>query len=511
MKRIAKLTVAALIVAAPAMANSVAKPTYTKDVAPILNENCVNCHRPGQIGPMSLLSYKETRPWAKAIAKNVAEKTMPPWHADEGIGHFSNIRSLEQDQIDTIVNWVEQGAKQGNKKDLPEVPTFNEDGWSLGEPDYIIEFDAYNVPGNGPDLFHDHFVTTDLDEDKWITKVEVIPGSTEVLHHVILWQGDGGAATGWVGAWAAGGEPFQFPAKTGRELKKGAVIRGDMHYHPSDEDHIDSTKVGFHFADTNDIEKELINLWVMNVEFSIPAGDGNHEVRSTFAFPQDSVITSLTPHMHYRGKDFDFTAVYPDGTSEKLLQVSKYDFNWQTTYELTEQLHVPKGTRIDCVAHFDNSTDNLDNPDPTKNIQFGPESYDEMMIGFIDYYVKEGVRPPAKTSPITPRLTELKSKYPGEVFRVMVPLNPAEGPTLTAMHLPKAGDGGWHVPMGAIAVKAPIHDIVWSDNDFEAILSIPGQGDSTLQGSLDAAAGLIKIKMTQGDGPALPLVGILAK
>jgi hypothetical protein len=511
MKNIAKLTVAALIVAAPAMANSIAKPTYTKDVAPILNDNCVNCHRPGQIGPMSLLSYQETRPWAKAIAKNVGEKTMPPWHADDGIGHFSNSRKLTQDQIDTIVNWVDQGAKQGNKKDLPEVPTFNEDGWKLGEPDYVIQFDEYSVPGNGPDLFHDHFVKTDLPEDKWITKVEVIPGSTEVLHHVILWQGDSSAATGWVGAWAAGGEPFQFPEKTGRELKKGAVIRGDMHYHPSDSDHVDATRVGFHFADTNDIEKELINLWVMNVQFSIPAGDGNHEVHSTFEFPQDSVITSLTPHMHYRGKDFDFTAVYPDGTSEKLLQVSKYDFNWQTTYELEEQLHVPKGTRIDCVAHFDNSAENPDNPDYTKDIQFGPESYDEMMIGFIDYYVEDGVRPMAKASPLDDKLASLVSEFPGEVYRVMVRLNPAEGLALTAMHLPKTGDGGWHVPMGSIAVKAPIHDIKWVGNNFEAILTIPGQGDSSLTGTLDSESGMLKISMKQGGGPALPLVGSPAK
>ena len=272
-----------------AFAAAPAKPTYTKDVAPIMFENCTSCHRAGQIGPMSLLSYQEVRPWAKAIGKNVSDGAMPPWGADHGFGPWQDDRSMSQDEIDTVVNWVNNGAPRGNPKDMPAVPVYSKSEWNLGEPDYVIEFENFDVPGNGPDLFHDHVINTDLSEDKWITKVEVLPGADEVVHHVILWKGDqgGGKATGWIGAWAAGAEPMNFPEGTGRMLKKGSVIRGDMHYHPADKDFSDKTRVGFHFAD-GPVDKELVNLWVLNAEFKIPAGEGNHEVTSQYKFLEDS-------------------------------------------------------------------------------------------------------------------------------------------------------------------------------------------------------------------------------
>ncbi len=476
-----------------------ATPTFAKDIAPILNENCVMCHRPDDIGPMSLLTYQETRPWAKSIAKNVQDRQMPPWHADPGYGPWKNERSLTDKEIALIVRWVEGGAPRGNIKDLPPAPEFgNGTEWRLGEPDYVLTFDAVEVPAGGPDQFRDFTYQTDLDEDKWITGIEVIPGSRSVVHHVILWQGDAFTTDGWIGAWAAGAQPITMPKGTGRMLKKGASVIGDFHYHPTDTAQTDQTRVGFHFADSIDaVEKELVNLWVMNAGFAIPAGDPNYEARSQFTFGQDSKIWSLAPHMHYRGKDFSYTLTYPDGTQKELLKVSKYDFNWQTAYDFVEPLSVPAGTRIDCVAHWDNSEDNPSNPDWTKTVTFGNESYDEMMIGFLDYTVDEGVRPKETASPVIAKLAELASEFPGEVFRVMLQQGPG-GLQESAVHVPREGDGGWYISMGSIVGRAPIREIAWSGNTFTATAYVPGQDAMSLAGEVDGD--VLRVTITTDDG-----------
>jgi hypothetical protein len=500
---------AALIVAGTACgtasADVPANPTYTKDVAPILFENCTGCHRAGQVGPMSLLTYQEVRPWAKSIGKNVADGAMPPWDADHGYGPWIEDRSMSKDEIATIVNWVNAGAPQGNPKDLPASPIYSTNEWSLGDPDLVVTFDNFDVPGGGPDLFHDHIVQTPLKEDKWITDIEILPGASEVVHHVILWKGQqgGGNPQGWVGAWAAGATPMQFPDGVGRKLEEGSTLRGDMHYHPADEDFSDSTRVGFHFAD-GDVEKELVNLWVMNAEFVIPPGADNHEVKSRYTFGEDSHLISLTPHMHYRGKDFVYTASYPDGTSKELLKVSKYDFAWQTEYRFEDPESMPKGTRIDCVAHFDNSEGNAANPDPSKTLTFGTDSYDEMMIGFIDYIVDDGMSPKAIADPIEQKIADLVDMHSGFVYSLKVPLDASKGMQKTAIVMPREGDGGWYIPLGAIAVRAAITDITWSGNDFTATLTIPGQGTQDLKGSVNPAAGEITVIMR-----GFPLKGVL--
>lgn len=488
--------VAAGVTCGSVFADVPAKPTYAKDVAPIMFENCTDCHRAGQIGPMSLLTYQEVRPWAKSIGKNVGERVMPPWDADHGYGPWKNDRSLSQDEIDTIVNWVNNGAPRGNPKDLPVAPVYGDGEWTLGAPDYVIEFDNYDVAAGGPDQFHDYIYETDLSEDKWITKVEILPGASEVVHHVILWKGDrnGGNPTGWIGAWAAGATPMEFHEGSGRMLKKGAVIRGDFHYHPTEEAYSDTTRVGFHFA-KGKVEKELVNLWVMNSEFAIPPGASDHEVISRYTFVEDSHVISLTPHMHYRGKDFVFTATYPDGTQRELLKVSKYDFNWQTEYRFESPEPMPKGTRIECVAHFDNSAGNEANPDPTKILYFGPESYDEMMIGFIDYIVDEGVSPSIKVDPIAQKIENLIDIHPGDVYSLKVPLDPTKGPQLTVLLLPKEGDGGWYVPIGNFAARTLVKEIVWNGNEFTATAVIPGQGNMELNGSVNPPASEITVFM----------------
>ena len=505
------LTVLALGAASAFAAGDSRRVTFSRDVAPIFFQNCVSCHRAGQAAPMSLLTYEEARPWAKSIKKNVGDKIMPPWHADPGFGPFTNERTLTDEEIATVVKWVDTGAPRGNPEHLPVAPDFPDSGWQLGEPDYIIEFDEFEVPGSGPDQFYDVRHKTDFPEDRWISAIEFLPGDNQVVHHVILWQGAPGAnEQGWLAAWAAGATPVVFPEGTGRLLKKGATIVGDFHYHPIEETRTDRTRVGIHFAENNRVEKELINLWVMNASFEIPAGDPNVEAKSSFTFKQDSHILGLAPHMHYRGKDFKYTATYPDGRTEELLSVSKYDFNWQTVYEFVEPVAMPEGTRIDCVAHWDNSAENESNPDATKTVHFGPESTDEMMIGFVDYIVDEGLRPkPPEDADLVMRekVVELVAMFPGDIYTVKVPVAPGQPARLSALHIPHEGDGGWYVPIGNIAGKAPIAEIAWDGNAFTAVATIPGQGATDLKGRFNEETGALSITMSVGgQSGGFPLV-----
>jgi mono/diheme cytochrome c family protein len=365
--------------------------TFTKHVAPILAENCVTCHRPGDIGPMSLMTFDEVRPWVKAIQQKVVhDKSMPPWHSVDPRGTFANDRRLTEDQIATIDRWIQQGAKQGNPADMPAMPVFS-DAWRMGEPDHIITLQPQDIPAEGPDVFLNLFAKFDFPEDKWVKAVEILPSNRKVVHHVIVIgaeqmemnQGTSGI-NGWIGGWAAGTNPIEFPKGMARKIKGGDTIIANMHYHPYGEAGADETKVGFHFYDGDEEPLELYNQWVLNATFEIPPGDSSHEVRASHLLEQDAMLVTVAPHMHFRGKDMIISAVFPDGTEKKLIEVPKYDFNWQTIYECAEPIRLPKGTELKVVGHFDNSTANAANPDPTKAIIWGPESVDEMLIGIID-------------------------------------------------------------------------------------------------------------------------------
>lgn len=465
----AALSLPVIAVAAPE------RPTFSKDVAPILYERCVTCHRPADIGPMSLITYDEVRPWAKSILKAVGDGVMPPWHADAGIGAFKNERRLTDDERLTVTRWIEQGTKQGDVSDLPPAPEFDDEGWRLGEPDLVVEFNETALPAGGPDQFYDLVGETGLTEDTWVTKIEVMPGNRKVVHHVIIWQNDSQDQRGWVGAWAAGMQPMVFPEKTGRLIKAGTPLIADMHYHPADTPESDKTRIGLHFAKDNKVEKELINLWIQNADFEIPAGAKNYGARASYTFPQDAYITGLLPHLHYRGKDFVYTARFPDGRKEKLLSVSDYDFNWQTGYELAEPLYVPKGTRIDCVAHWDNSADNPDNPDPTKNVRFGSESYDEMMIGFVDYYVKDGMRPLSPQDAMQAAAEELGAQFPGDVY--FADIKQDDGPDFVGLlHLPRAAaNGTWKLNVMGSTFDAAVTKLRWEGDTFFATVTVLGQ------------------------------------
>jgi mono/diheme cytochrome c family protein len=487
------LAAAALAAGAPLLAATAdAGPTY-RDVAPILAENCASCHRPNQIGPMSLLTYDEVRPWAKSIAKNVADQRMPPWHADPAIGHFANDRRLEPAEVDTLLRWVESGAPQGDPATVPPPPTFPDSVWTLGEPDLVVELEEVAVPGGNQDLFPKLIGRVMLPEDKWIRAVEILPGNRKVVHHVIAFQvkgfGEPDPQGGWLGAWAAGTDPMVFPAGTGRVLQKGANILADMHYHPAETDQTDRTRIGLHFADP-DPPKELVNIWVQNDGFEIPAGAKDHEVVSTYRIWQSGKIMGLIPHMHYRGKDFRFTAIFPDGRRQELLNVPRWDFNWQTNYQLAEPLSVPAGTKVECVAHYDNSADNPSNPDPNKNVTFGLESYDEMMIGFVDFIVDEGVRLKEPQVLRTEILHQLGRTHPGEVYAVH-----AGRPDFVApLHLPRSGDGVFYVIFDGNLHDARVRDIRWDGQSFQATVEGPNGGAIPLSGTL-GDGGAIETKL----------------
>jgi hypothetical protein len=451
------------------------KVSFAKDVAPIFHENCVACHRPGDIAPMALRTYDEARPWAKSIARAVRDGSMPPWHAAPEHGVFANDRSLSDYEQAVILRWVKQGAPLGDAAQVPEPPHFAE-GWRLGEPDLEVTFDQVELAGGGPDVFHDLVRAYELPEDRWVKAVEILPGNREVVHHVIVYviEEGQGQPNGWLGGWAAGMDPMVFPEGTGRLLKKGSKIVADMHYHPTAEPSTDQTRLGVHLYE-GEPEKELVNLWVQNAGFKIPAGAPDHEVTSSYTFRQDSVVHSLLPHMHYRGKSFTYTATYPDGRQEVLLEVPAYDFNWQTTYELAEPLEMPAGSRIDCVAHFDNSTGNAANPDPTKDVTFGNESFDEMMIGFVDYTVKEGVRPMTAEQRLVSLRTEMIGAHPGEVFAIEL-WDSGDGDDErldTVLRLSSSGEGLWFIPVNGELWEAKLVDIEGDASGFTATLKAP--------------------------------------
>ena len=386
--------------------------TFTRDVAPIVQKNCVTCHRPGQIAPMSLLSYKEVRPWAKSIREVVVERRMPPWFADQRYGEFSNDCRLSQKEIDTLVAWVNDGALEGDPKDMPPAPKFTED-WQIGKPDVILSMTQdYQVPAEGVIPYKFFAVPTNFTEDRYVQLAEIKQGNRSLVHHVIVdvrypeqgvlpageigpeslanarSQGRGntraGDSDGRLVGWAPGEAPLILRPGQAKLVKAGSVLIFQVHYTTNGVAGKDRTSLGLVFSKTP-VEKRVITAGAAATNLAIPPGDPNYEAASTFPFKEDSHIDSLHPHMHFRGKDFQYRLVYPDGTSKVLLSVPRYDFNWQMTYFFKEPIAAPKGSRLECLAHYDNSTRNKYNPDPTKLVQWGPQTWEEMMIGYVDY------------------------------------------------------------------------------------------------------------------------------
>ncbi|MCU1261400.1 MAG: hypothetical protein JWO80_4285, partial [Bryobacterales bacterium] len=358
------------------------------------------------------------------IKEAVATKKMPPWFADPKYGHFANDRSLAQKDIDTLVAWADAGAKEGDPKDLPKPLPFVT-GWNIGKPDLQLEMPAeFNVPAKGTIDYQYILIPGDFKEDVWIQNAEVRPGNRALVHHVIAFvrppgskwmkgaqpgvpyvpvKDEEGGPNEFLVGYAPGFLPVQLEEGRAKQIKAGSDIILQMHYTANGTEGTDRTKVGFTYA-KGPVTERIVTLAATTNKFAIPAGDPNYEVNAAFEFGGDAKVVDFIPHMHLRGKDFEYRAVYPTGEKETLLKVPNYSFNWQLTYKPMTDLVVPKGTKIECTAHYDNSPNNPNNPDPTKVVKYGDQSWEEMMFGFFDVAIDankdvKSIYPPQKKKP----------------------------------------------------------------------------------------------------------------
>ena len=416
--------------------------TFARDVASIVYKHCAGCHRTGGIAPMSLLSFKDARPWAKSIREAVVTRQMPPWHADARYGDFVNDARLSETELDTIRLWVDQGAKEGNPADLPPAPVFNDD-WRIGKPDLIIPIpEEQRIAAGGPDEYLYFTVPTHYDHDLWVQAVELRPGNRRVVHHAhvylkapespakdpaqpkhespsakYLYQDghvhhivpdapvindgcgtpDGGywpgikpkGEGGMLGSYLPGREPDIFPEGYARKIPAGAILEFQVHYSKTTgRPETDRTSVGFILA-KEPPRQPLRRVDVSNYFFRIPPGASDQEVTACYTFDRDVNLLSYVAHMHYRGKDMRFDLVRPDGRRETLISIPHYNFNWQTVYRLRTAVPVEKGSQLRITAHFDNSPNNKFNPDPSKTIRWGEPSNEEMMDGWLEYVLPE--------------------------------------------------------------------------------------------------------------------------
>ncbi len=361
--------------------------TYAKHIAPIFNARCMECHRPGEIAPFSLTSFADTVGWEATIAEVVREERMPPWNANPEFGHFKNDSRLSADEKQLIREWIKNGCPEGDPADLPTPPQFVT-GWRIPQPDMIIPVrdEAFTVPATGVVNYQYLRVDPKFTEDKYIVAAEARPGNPAVVHHIIAFLMLPGQTEVTLGkmliGYAPGTSPLIFPDGAAMKVPAGTQIVFEMHYTPNGTVQTDISNIGLKFIDASKVVNEVVGLEAVNHKLRIPPGAAAHTVVSSEKFREDITLLSLTPHMHLRGKSFRYEAVFPDGKSEILLDVPNYDFNWQLRYEFAEPRLIPKGTVVTCRAEFDNSVGNRNNPDPAKEVGWGQQSWDEMMIGF---------------------------------------------------------------------------------------------------------------------------------
>ena len=394
--------------------------TFSRDVAPVLYTHCVGCHRPGEAAPMSLVTYEEARPWAGAIGRQVAGGTMPPWHADAAPGTFENERRLTSAEKEVIARWVEAGAPQGDPADLPSRPSWVE-GWRIGQPDSVFEMpESYAVPATGTIEYEFFYIPTNFADPKWLQAIEVRPGNRALVHHVLVYYvapADGPRAATvlrpnrdhnrfppaeragarppqrlqgqkqLIATYAPGTNPQVFRTGAALRLAPGGILELQLHYTANGTAGTDRTQVGMVFAKAPPTDEIRASQFV-NAQFTIPAGAVDYEVSTDVEFLEEATVWGLFPHTHVRGKRWGYTLVLPDGTTEPLLTVPKYDFNWQTYYMFKQPIRVPKGARIRSSAWYDNSVRNRSNPNPTLDVKWGDQTWEEMQYTGILYSAK---------------------------------------------------------------------------------------------------------------------------
>lgn len=363
--------------------------TYTKHIAGMVDKHCVRCHRDGQIAPFTLTSYDDVSSWSETICEVVDDGRMPPWHANPKYGHFSNDAEMPAEDKRLFHEWVKNGMPEGDPADLPE-PTKYAEGWQIPTPDMIVKMPKpYTVQAKGTVPYQYFEVDTTFDKDVWIRGAEVRPGNRAVVHHIFLFYVPAGQEKvkgedplmNAVATFAPGMPAELYPEGYARLVPAGSRLVFQVHYTPSGTEQTDQSEVGLVFAEPDRDYKEIKLAVVINEEFRIPPGDPNYPVHAKHEFKHDTTLHALMPHMHYRGKAYRFTARYPDGKEEILLDVPRYDFNWQNLYSLVEPKLLPKGTVVAAEAHFDNSADNLANPDPKQEVRWGEQTWEEMMLG----------------------------------------------------------------------------------------------------------------------------------
>jgi hypothetical protein len=330
------------------------------------------------------------------IREVVSERRMPPWLADPRYGHFENDRSLTDEELDTILAWIDQGLPLGNAAEVPPNPEYA-DGWTIGKPDVVFELpEEVTIPATGVIPYRYFKTATNFKEDVYIQAAEARPGNRAVTHHIIAFygqpddDGEGGPERGWIVGTAPGDMPLVLPPGVALKIPAGVDIIWQMHYTPTGKEEQDRSQIGLVFYKQPEPPQKILHKrGIANTHFAIPPGARNFRVESELKVPKDVRLLSLLPHMHLRGKDFTFEAIYPDGSTEMLLAVPRYDFGWQSTYRFSDPHPLPAGSKIRCVAHFDNSADNPAEIDIEKTVHWGEQTFDEMMIGYVDYVVSE--------------------------------------------------------------------------------------------------------------------------
>jgi len=383
--------------------------TFSEHIAPTLYDNCVTCHRPGEVAPFSLISYEDAAKRAQLLATVTKSRYMPPWHAEPGFGDFADERRLTDAQIASIAEWVKQGMPRGNTARMPKLPVFTE-GWQLGKPDLVLEMpEAFDVPADGPDIYRNFAIPAGITEDKWVRAVEFRPGTRKVVHHALFQFARGGAVAelipsdgkpgfggamplrmvsnfapaGDLGGWAVGTTPRFLPENLSWTLKAGSDFILQLHLHPTGKPEKERSTVGLYFANTPPPrrirELSAPGLFGVLANIDIPPGEKNYVVKGTARTFANMRAYSVLAHAHYLGKEMKAIATLPDGTTLPLLWIKDWDFNWQDRYVYKQPVDLPKGTKIDVTITYDNSADNPRNPcNPPRRVQWGVQSYDEM-------------------------------------------------------------------------------------------------------------------------------------
>ncbi|HEX3869306.1 MAG TPA: redoxin domain-containing protein [Pirellulales bacterium] len=380
--------------------------TYASHVAGILFQHCAVCHRPGQIGPFSLLTYDQARRWSDNIVAFTQARSMPPWKP-QNQDCFRGERRISDEEVATLAQWVADGSPQGDAAQTPAPPQFHE-GWALGEPDLVLETPEYELESHGADEYRSFVLDPKLLKNRDVVAIEYKPGNAQVVHHIISYidgigiskiydgnDGKPGYASGGtgqrfiplgdLGGWGPGGQPVSYPDGMGQTIPAGAKIVLEIHYHKSGKTEKDQTKMGLHFA-KKPVPQQIKSHVVLNMVFEIPPGESHHQVRATWKVKEDILAVAIQPHMHLIGREIRVTAKLPDKTKLTLVEIKDWDFNWQEMYYFQQPITLPAGTVVELMSWFDNSTDNPNNPNkPPKPVRFGLSTTDEMAVAYIAY------------------------------------------------------------------------------------------------------------------------------